>query len=797
MTKALRIIESLKLDSIVCVFDQAIYSKAAEIKWREPEKFSKCILMMGIFHLLMTYMNILNKRFADAGLFDTLLQSSIVAEGSINRALSGKQYNRGIRLYKLFYEALMRLLLSDIDQTADKQSVSMIGQVSSAETLNADFLSTVEESEQFQIYLNGFIEIKNRFRSKENVHSLQRFWMSFLDMMDTLLNTIYAVRRGNWDLLLESIRDIIPFFFAYDHINYARYTTVMLADMLSLPDKFPDVYAEFKKGNFSAQISDGSFSRVETDKIIEMTLNKDTKTPGGTTGFSTNPGAVKRWELNASYRAALRTCFHKHLNYQKQVYKHPDLTPSRIERDNRDVCTIVEILTEAFINPFSESPLVCISTGIVASETLSNDILNAKEEGTKSMEKFIIERLSNERDKSFYDPLKKLKLKTFRSMNKCEEFKCKDKTVTLHASKDIFLKIAIIAQKRSVDLKLLFRYPLGPLPLSLAEPDGTLKKTVKSSLMHKFEEDLDPVTSIVGNFAFIADGMACIRQLKVLKSTYAEFAVNLLNFIFSQSMSANRIDIVFDVYIKNSIKDIERQRRTSGELVLQKIIPTAEIKQWNSLLSHNENKNKLVIFIVDWWMKHPDLMKGRNVIVTCKEKAFKFEKDDICDFPELFSDHEEADTRILLHAAHASFSFKKIVLFTPDTDILIMALAFSTEINADLIFKTGTKHLKRMIDITSVASNIDKKFNKSGVSKRMFLKSLIGFHCFTGCDTISAFAGKGKIRPFSIMSSRSDYVEAFVNLGNIFLVDQHLFSILEMYVCDIYGKNSCRLAIFY
>lgn len=208
-------------------------------------------------------------------------------------------------------------------------------------------------------------------------------------------------------------------------------------------------------------------------------------------------------------------------------------------------------------------------------------------------------------------------------MNKYEEFKCEDKTVTLHASKDIFFKLAIIAQKRSVDLKLLFRYPLGPMPLSLAEPDGILKKTVKSSLMHKFEEDLDPVTSIIGNYAFIADGMACICQLKALKSTYAEFAVNLLNFIFSQSMSANRIDIVFDVYVENSIKDIERQRRTSGELILQKIIPTAEIKQWNSLLSHNENKNKLVIFIVDWWMKHPDLMKGRNVIVTCKENSRK------------------------------------------------------------------------------------------------------------------------------------------------------------------------------
>ena len=36
----------------------------------------------------------------------------------------------------------------------------------------------------------------------------------------------------------------------------------------------------------------------------DMTLNKDTKTSGGTTGFSTNVGAVKRWKVNASSRAA-------------------------------------------------------------------------------------------------------------------------------------------------------------------------------------------------------------------------------------------------------------------------------------------------------------------------------------------------------------------------------------------------------------------------------------------------------------------------------------------------------------
>ena len=86
METALKIIDQLHLVSIVCVFDRAIYSKACVIKWKEAENFQNCVLMLGIFHLLMMYMGILNKRFSDAGLKDALIQSSIIAEGSIDNA---------------------------------------------------------------------------------------------------------------------------------------------------------------------------------------------------------------------------------------------------------------------------------------------------------------------------------------------------------------------------------------------------------------------------------------------------------------------------------------------------------------------------------------------------------------------------------------------------------------------------------------------------------------------------------------------------------------------------------------
>ena len=84
-------------------------------------------------------------------------------------------------------------------------------------------------------------------------------------------------------------------------------------------------------GIFAVHLTDKSqFSRVATDKVIEMTLNKDTKTPGGCTGFSRNGNAVKRWQTSAAYIAVMSTYFLKHLDYQPQKYKHPDLNSSPI-----------------------------------------------------------------------------------------------------------------------------------------------------------------------------------------------------------------------------------------------------------------------------------------------------------------------------------------------------------------------------------------------------------------------------------------------------------------------------------
>ena len=57
---------------------------------------------------------------------------------------------------------------------------------------------------------------------------LAKFWLAFVDMAKVLLSTIYATRSGNWDLLIESLLEIIPFTFTYYRIHYVRYLNGVL-----------------------------------------------------------------------------------------------------------------------------------------------------------------------------------------------------------------------------------------------------------------------------------------------------------------------------------------------------------------------------------------------------------------------------------------------------------------------------------------------------------------------------------------------------------------------------------------
>ena len=117
-------------------------------------------------------------------------------------------------------------------------------------------------------------------------------------------------------------------------------------------------------------------------------------------------------------------------------------------------------------------------------------------------------------------------------------------------------------------------------------------------------------------------------------------------------------------------------------------------------------------------------LKVENEYVVCTEVS------------ELCSTQEEADTRLLLHALHASQQVNQdaIIIQTPDTNVAVIAFSIAHEIHLWILLNTGTKCRRRIIDITSVA-------NYMGSNLCM---ALPGFHAFTGADSTSSFWGRGK-----------------------------------------------------
>ena len=115
-------------------------------------------------------------------------------------------------------------------------------------------------------------------------------------------------------------------------------------------------------------------------------------------------------------------------------------------------------------------------------------------------------------------------------------------------------------------------YPLSPIPLCYAHPDGSWRTTAKSQLMEVVLSDCSASTDPKELFipkasisTYLIDLMAVVRTLSGLYSTYQDLAFKLFNIL---PKGYERIDIIADTYRKNSLKDPERNKRGTSAKVM-------------------------------------------------------------------------------------------------------------------------------------------------------------------------------------------------------------------------------------
>ena len=104
--------------------------------------------------------------------------------------------------------------------------------------------------------------------------------------------------------------------------------------------------------------------------------------------------------------------------------------------------------------------------------------------------------------------------------------------------------------------------------------------------------------------------------------------------------------------------------------------------------------------------------------------------------------HEEADTRMVVHVWHTlEQGASRVLVHTVDTDVIVIL--------AGVFYDLGLVVIQHLADIW-VAFGMGKKYRFYHINQ--LCKSLIEaksqalplFHAYSGCDTTSAFNGKGK-----------------------------------------------------
>ena len=184
-------------------------------------------------------------------------------------------------------------------------------------------------------------------------HRTAQLWLQYMKMIDILRRFIKAERIGNWNLHLQAVQEMLPYFAASGHNLYAKSAYMYLQKMQKLPESHPDVHSSFLNGFHVIHRGNRYWAGLSTDLVIEQVLMRSIKTNGGLKrgrGMAEMQRLV--WLLSkpacADITHSMQELTEVCCNTSEQ---HKDSTQSRIKRYTEDTYKILNTLSD--LDPFS------------------------------------------------------------------------------------------------------------------------------------------------------------------------------------------------------------------------------------------------------------------------------------------------------------------------------------------------------------------------------------------------------------------------------------------------------------
>jgi len=443
---------------------------------------------------------------------------------------------------------------------------------------------------------------------------------------------------------------------------------------------------------------------------------------------------------------------------------------------------------------------VNITTGQVATEKVEKSLTEGPENGKSMMENFVKERMV-ERSTGFWEPIHKTPLATFASMKVCLK-NDKDRKLLID-TEVLFRRLLAVSKYREIDMREVLQYELAGVPTSMFHDDGKMRKTKKSDLADKLEENGPEIVVLppasVNTDAYLIDGMAMIQGLndnhfKTFDDVGKLVLKRLIRILNNRDMDVDVVTIVFDRYDQElSIKSSERERRgtsDAGSTIL--IQGNRNVPNYRCFLKSAANKAGLAAFISDYVCTNGSelLPAGKSVILAGGfkegELVREVNEDGVSDIHDLKCTHEEADTRLLLHAVNLSTHHSRIILRCDDTDVLVVLLYYWSRgmLSSEVFMHCGHSgkdiSRERYIPVHEIARTLGQDV----------CNVLPAVHALSGCDSTSSMYRMGKKTAYSVLMENA---EALQGLGN--LQDEESFTSSAMdFALLMNGKKAKKQA---
>jgi len=804
----------------VITADQPLYSKGQELVWANRQGRENVIFMMGGLHICFNFLRAIGQHMECSGLEDVLLEAGVFGPNAAASALEGKHYYRAVRGHQLTYEALWRLKWRYFEKwllATNRKSItfeheltalaSAFSQLRPDRVIIRDSIEDLQNSLMKEHMVTLLTEFDNEMKEVKNY----AYWNSYIRMIEILLGFIKAQRTGNWPLHVETFAAMLPWLTVYDHTNYARWGPIYLTDMKNLESTAPVVYREFMAGNFVVKMSKHFFNEVPADQATEW-INKMCKATGGIIGITRKDTARDRfcitWSVRSQVSRDTGILFEQFSDEEETELHRKDSTPARINAEEEKVEALIQLLEtqDVFRLPnkeknldISTNKLVAISSKDVASDDICQDLLSCESRGKEMVEQFIRTRL-DEKSTDFYAPLQKIKSKTFAHLYK-ETSGTRQKTMKiLKADRKLLQRLFNAANSgRDVQTAEVLEHELSPVPLSLVDVSGQMNSTTKAQILNvlTFDRDIDTPSRVPESdipTCAIIDGHALVQAIGKPQGcdTFGNYADVYVQAVYRHfGVSVTRVDVAFDRYLGGqSIKVTTRAKRIGKRRPIRKLVTNRDTplpQVWDQYISNEDNKGDLAEFLSNELMKNSDnLPNGSTIVIGGGYRGEMNAKSSSFNANHLSANHEEADTRMIVHAKDAiERGYRRLEIFSRDTDVLLLLLYHLGE-ETECWMVSGTGRSRRCYPIHTISRTLDRHVREN----------ILGFHALTGCDTTSSFHGISK------KSCWKAYCEAPTLLAGVGR-DGDVSSVAR-YLCGLYGCSKehepdidiCRYRLF-